>query len=61
MNWEDTAEALNQMTYNGVFVIEAFANDIEGFSKVAHVWRPLPCEKLELSQKSLDFFCSLRS
>jgi D-psicose/D-tagatose/L-ribulose 3-epimerase len=59
VKWTDTAQALKSLSYEGVYVIEAFANDVEGFSQAAHVWRPLPCTKLELSKKSLSFAQSL--
>ena len=55
VNWLETIHELKKLDYKGRFVIEAFAHDLPGFSEVAHVWRPLFSDKLELCRGSLRF------
>jgi len=55
VNWEETKSALKKLTYSGNVAVEAFAHDVEGFSKVAHVWREIFSSKQDLAVKSLAF------
>jgi D-psicose/D-tagatose/L-ribulose 3-epimerase len=55
VNWQESKMAVENSSYNSWIVIEAFAHDIPGFSQVAHVWRPMFEDRLQLCRDSISF------
>lgn len=55
VDWSSTTKALKGLGYKGGIAIEAFASDVEGFSEVAHVWRNLFSDKIQLCEQSINF------
>ena len=55
VQWEKNVLAMKEIGYDDWIAIEAFAHDVPVFSALAHVWRPLFPNKLDLCKKSLAF------
>lgn len=59
--WDDVAQALCDIHYNGPLVIESFTNQIETIARAAAVWRPFEASQDELAHKGLQFLRQLMS
>lgn len=61
VNWDDVAQALRDIRYDGPLVIESFTNQIETIARAAAVWRPFEASQDELGRKGLQFLRQLMS
>lgn len=59
VDWNETRKALDHLAYDGWGAIEMFAHDVEGFSEMTHMWRPLCKNKIEDCGQSLAFVRAL--
>jgi D-psicose/D-tagatose/L-ribulose 3-epimerase len=59
VNWDEVAQALRDIDYDGALVIESFTNQIETIARAAAVWRPFEVSQDELGRKGLTFLRQL--
>lgn len=59
--WQDLAQALNDIHYQGACVIESFTNKVETIARAAAIWRPLAPSQDELASRGLQFLRSTLS
>lgn len=59
IRWEEIAQALHDIEYDGPLVIESFTNQIETIARAAAVWRPFETSQNELARKGLAFLRQL--
>jgi D-psicose/D-tagatose/L-ribulose 3-epimerase len=57
--WEEIAQALKDVDYKGVCVIESFTDKVETISKAAAIWRPLAASQDDLARNGLNFLRKL--
>ncbi len=57
--WQEIAQALRDVNYQGVCVIESFTNKVETISKAAAIWRPLAASQDDLARNGLNFLRNL--
>lgn len=57
--WEEVAQALRDIGYDGPLVIESFTNQIETIARAASIWRPFEASQDELGRKGLHFLRQL--
>ena len=56
--WDDVAQALKDINYQGACVIESFTAKVETIARAAAIWRPLANTQDELAQQGLAFLRS---
>jgi len=59
LDWEGIREALDEIGYEGAFVIETFGAVSEEIAKATCIWRPLANSSDELAEEGLAFYKSL--
>lgn len=53
--WDEVAQALKDINYDGPVVIESFTADVKSIAKAAAIWRPLANSQDELASDGLAF------
>jgi D-psicose/D-tagatose/L-ribulose 3-epimerase len=53
--WQDVAQALKDINYQGACVIESFTSKVKSIARAAAIWRPLAPSQDELAQEGLKF------
>jgi D-psicose/D-tagatose/L-ribulose 3-epimerase len=48
--WEDVAEALSDVGYDDLVVVESFTPDVESIARAASIWRPLAADQDTLAR-----------
>jgi D-psicose/D-tagatose/L-ribulose 3-epimerase len=59
--WVEVAEALKDIKFDGVFVIESFTNKVKSIAKAAAIWRPLARSQDALAADGIVFLKKLMS
>jgi len=59
VTWDEVAQALNDINYDGPIVIESFTAKVKTIAKAAAIWRPLADSQDELAADGLSFLRSL--
>ena len=59
IRWDEVAQALRDIGYDGPLVIESFTNQIKTIARAAAVWRPFETSQDELGRKGLQFLRQL--
>ncbi len=59
VNWDQVAQALKDIDYDGALVIESFTNQIKTIARAAAIWRPFEESQDALGQKGLAFLRNL--
>jgi D-psicose/D-tagatose/L-ribulose 3-epimerase len=57
--WNDVAQALNDIQYDGPVVIESFTDQVKTIARAAAIWRPFEKSQDVLAQKGLAFLRKL--
>ena len=57
--WQDVAQALRDLDYEGALVIESFTNQIKTIARAAAIWRAFEPSQDELGRKGLAFLRNL--
>jgi D-psicose/D-tagatose/L-ribulose 3-epimerase len=57
--WEEVAQALKDIKFDGVLVIESFTDKVESIAKAAAIWRPLAPSQDALAADGLTFLKAL--
>ncbi len=57
--WNDVAQALKDIGYDGPIVIESFTNKVKTIAKAAAIWRPFETSQDTLAQHGLAFLKKL--
>jgi D-psicose/D-tagatose/L-ribulose 3-epimerase len=57
--WEEVAQALKDIHFDGVFVIESFTDKVESIAKAAAIWRPLAPSQDALAADGVVFLKEL--
>jgi len=57
--WEDVAQALKDIHYDGTLVIESFTSTNKSIARAAAIWRPLASSQDALAQNGLQFLRAL--
>lgn len=55
IEWDDVAEALDDIGYEGPLVIESFTPEVESIANAAAIWRPLEKSQDALARDGLEF------
>jgi len=53
--WDEVAQAIKDINYDGPVVIESFTADVKSIAKAAAIWRPLANSQDELAADGLAF------
>ena len=53
--WDEVAQALKDIDYDGPVVIESFTADVKSIAKAAAIWRPLAVSQDALASDGLAF------
>jgi D-psicose/D-tagatose/L-ribulose 3-epimerase len=53
--WNDVAQALNDIDYDGPVVIESFTDKVKTIARAAAIWRPFEKSQDALAQNGLEF------
>ena len=59
VDWDQVAQALRDIEYDGALVIESFTNQIKTIARAAAIWRPFEVSQDELGRKGLEFLRQL--
>jgi D-psicose/D-tagatose/L-ribulose 3-epimerase len=57
--WQEIAEGLYDINYNGPVVIESFTPEVESIARAASIWRPLASNQNALAEDGLVFLREL--
>jgi D-psicose/D-tagatose/L-ribulose 3-epimerase len=57
--WNEVAEALHEINYNGAVVIESFTDQVKTIARAAAIWRPLAASPDALARDGLAFLQKL--
>lgn len=57
--WDDVAQALRDIHYDGSVVIESFTNKVKSIARAAAIWRPFESSQDALAQNGLNFLHKL--
>lgn len=57
--WQDLAQGLKDINYQGACVIESFSSEIEVIARAAAIWRPVAASSDELASNGLRFLRQL--
>lgn len=57
--WQEVAQALKDINFDGVFVIESFTDKVESIAKAAAIWRPLAPSQDALAADGVIFLKEL--
>jgi len=59
--WQEVAEALKEINFDGIFVIESFTNKVKSIARAAAIWRPLASSQDALAADGVVFLRELMS
>jgi D-psicose/D-tagatose/L-ribulose 3-epimerase len=59
VNWDDVAQALKEINYDGALVIESFTSQIKTIARAAAIWRSFEESQDALGEKGLAFLRTL--
>jgi D-psicose/D-tagatose/L-ribulose 3-epimerase len=59
VTWNDVAQALRDIGYNGPVVIESFTNKVKSIARAAAIWRPFEASQDALAQNGVNFLKKL--
>jgi D-psicose/D-tagatose/L-ribulose 3-epimerase len=57
--WQEVAQALKDINYDGVLVIESFTNKVKSIARAAAIWRPLASSQDALAADGVVFLREL--
>lgn len=57
--WDEVAQALHAIGYDGPVVIESFSSQVQSIARAAAIWRPLASSQDELASEGLGFLKQL--
>lgn len=57
--WDEVAQALHEIGYDGRVVIETFSDRVEAIARAAAIWRPLAPDSDTLAREGLEFLRDL--
>jgi D-psicose/D-tagatose/L-ribulose 3-epimerase len=57
--WQEVAQALKDIHFDGIFVIESFTNKVKSIAKAAAIWRPLAPSQDALAADGIIFLKKL--
>jgi len=57
--WTEIAQALKDVNFDGVLVIESFTNKVKSIAKAAAIWRPLAVSQDALAADGVVFLKEL--
>jgi D-psicose/D-tagatose/L-ribulose 3-epimerase len=57
--WQEVAQALKDINFDGVFVIESFTNKVKSIARAAAIWRPLAKTQDDLAADGVVFLREL--
>jgi D-psicose/D-tagatose/L-ribulose 3-epimerase len=57
--WNEVAQALKDIGYDGTVVIESFTNKVKSIARAAAIWRPFEASQDALAQNGLTFLKKL--
>jgi len=57
--WKEIAQALKEINFDGVFVIESFTNKVKSIARAAAIWRPLAKSQDALAADGVIFLREL--
>ena len=57
--WDDVAQALRDIHYDGPLVIESFTNKVKSIARAAAIWRPFEASQDALAENGLRFLRQL--
>lgn len=57
--WKEVAQALKDINFDGVFVIESFTNKVKSIARAAAIWRPLAKTQDDLAADGVVFLREL--
>lgn len=57
--WDEVAQALGAINYNGPLVIESFTPKVKSIARAAAIWRPLASSPDALARAGLKFLKDL--
>lgn len=57
--WQEVAQALKDINFDGVFVIESFTNKVKSIARAAAIWRPLAPSQDALAADGVVFLKEL--
>jgi D-psicose/D-tagatose/L-ribulose 3-epimerase len=55
VTWQDVAQALRDIEYDGPVVIESFTDKVKSIARAAAIWRPFERSQDALAENGLDF------
>ena len=53
--WDDVAQGLRDIDYNGAVVIESFTAEVKSIARAAAIWRPLAPTQDAIAYDGLTF------
>jgi D-psicose/D-tagatose/L-ribulose 3-epimerase len=59
VTWDDVADALRDIGYDGPVVIESFTNKVKSIARAAAIWRPFEASQDALAQNGVSFLKKL--
>jgi len=59
VNWQDVAQALRDIHFDGPVVIESFTNKVKSIARAAAIWRPFEPTQDDLAKNGLTFLKQL--
>lgn len=59
IRWQEVAQALEEIRYEGPVVIESFTSDVKTIARAAAIWRPLADSQNALAEEGLAFLRGL--
>lgn len=59
VTWNDVAQALRDIGYDGPVVIESFTNKVKSIARAAAIWRPFEASQDALAQNGVNFLKKL--
>lgn len=59
VTWDDVADALRDINYDGPVVIESFTNKVKSIARAAAIWRPFETSQDALAQNGVHFLKKL--
>ena len=57
--WKEVAQALKDINFDGVLVIESFTNKVKSIARAAAIWRPLASSQDALAADGVVFLREL--
>ena len=61
MRWDEIAEALKDVNYQGPVVIESFTNQVKEIARAVSIWRTIAPSQDAIAQQGLQFLKALFS